>query len=470
LPADSRPMARDKVKDAVGEIANKIGEHKVGASQETLVCYAFDATNIRALPDAVAFPETTDDVRTVVSICSMAGIPIIPRGAGTGFAGGTVPLRGGVVISTERLNRILDIDAERRTATVQPGVVNSALQKSAAKVGLMFPPDPSSLDVCTVGGNVAQDAGGPRAVKYGVTRDYVLGVEAVLWDGRITESGKPRDMCVNWNPMLALFVGSEGTLGVMTEIVVGLVPRPVAFATALVFFKDLEAAAEAVNAVFAGGVLPAALELMDSVTMGAVRNFVDVDVPAGAGCALLIEADGMGGEAADIMSEIENSLRGSNFISMRSATGDDERADLWKMRRSISPSLSLIAPHKINEDVCVPRSKLPRLARTVTELAAKYNLTVPTFGHAGDGNLHVNVMLDRKDAGALRRAETLVRELFDTTLALGGTISGEHGVGITKREFLPDQVGDLGLEMQRKIKTSFDPYVRINPDKVVTYI
>jgi glycolate oxidase len=461
-------MVREKVKDAVGEIANKIGRQKVGVSREILICYSFDATNIRVLPDAVVFPETTTDVRAVVSICSAAGVPVVPRGAGTGFAGGTVPLRGGVVISTERLNRILGIDVERRTATVQPGVVNDALQKGAAKFGLMFPPDPSSLEVCTVGGNVAQDAGGPRAVKYGVTRDYVLGVEAVLWDGRIADSGKPRRMCANWNPMLALFVGSEGTLGIMTEIVVGLVPRPEVFATALAFFADLEAAAEAVNEVFAGGVLPAALELMDSVTMGAVRNFVDVDVPAGAGCVLLIETDGMGGEAADVMREIEESLRASKVISMRSATGEDERADLWKMRRSISPSLSLIAPHKINEDVCVPRSRLPRLARTVTELAAKYRLTVPTFGHAGDGNLHVNVMLDRSDAGELRRAETFVRELFDTTLALGGTISGEHGVGITKRQFLPDQVGDLGLEIQRKIKASFDPYVRINPDKVVT--
>ena len=462
-------MARDKVKETVGEIADKIGKHKVGASRETRVCYSFDATNIRSLPDAVTFPETTEDVRTIVGICSTAGLPIVPRGAGTGFAGGTVPLKGGVIISTERLNRILHIDADRRMATVQPGVVNSALQREAAKVGLMFPPDPSSLEVSTIGGNVAQDAGGPRAVKYGVTRDYVLGAEVVLWDGRIVESGRPRDACDRWNPMLALFVGSEGTLGVMTEITLGLVARPEAFATALAFFADLEAAAAAVNTVFASGVLPAAIELMDATTMGAVRNFVDIDAPAGSGCALLIETDGMGSEAADTMSEIEKSLAGSDMVGMRSATGDAERADLWKMRRSISPSLALIAPHKINEDVCVPRSRLPELAHAVTELARKYSLTVPTFGHAGDGNLHVNVMLDRNDSGELRRAETFVRELFDTTLRLGGTISGEHGVGITKREFLPDQIGDLGLELQRQVKRSFDPYLRVNPDKVVSY-
>jgi len=462
-------VARDRVKDAVGEIADKIGKHKVSASRETCVCYAFDATNMRSLPDAVTFPETTEDVRTIVGISSTAGLPIVPRGAGTGFAGGTVPLDGGVVISTERLNRILHVDADRRMATVQPGVVNSALQREAAKAGLMFPPDPSSLEVSTIGGNVAQDAGGPRAVKYGVTRDYVLGAEVVLWDGRIVESGNPRDACDRWNPMLALLVGSEGTLGVMTEITLGLIARPESFATALVFFADLEAAAAAVNTVFASGVLPAAIELMDATTMGAVKNFVDIDMPAGSGCTLLIETDGMGSEAADAMSEIEKSLAGSDMAGMRSATGDAERADLWKMRRSISPSLALIAPHKVNEDVCVPRSKLPELAHAVTELARKYSLTVPTFGHAGDGNLHVNVMLDRNDVGEFRRAETFVRELFDTTLRLGGTISGEHGVGITKREFLPDQVGDLGLEIQRQVKRSFDPYLRVNPDKVVSF-
>jgi glycolate oxidase len=461
-------MARDRIKGAVLKIGRRIGRDKVGTSLETLICYAFDATNIRVLPDAVTFPENTEDVRAIVSACADAELPVIPRGAGTGFAGGTVPLRGGVVISTERLNRILDIDPDRRTATVQPGVVNSALQKEAAKVGLMFAPDPSSLETSTIGGNVAQDAGGPRAVKYGVTRDHVLGIEAVLWDGRLVESGRPHDACRRWNPLLALFVGSEGTLGVMTEITVGLLPRPEAFATALAFFADLEAAAAAVNTVFESGVLPAALELMDATTMGAVRNFVDIEVPAGSGCALLIETDGWGSEAADAMADIESSLKVSSMLSMRSATGDEERADLWKMRRSISPSLAMIAPHKINEDVCVPRSRLPELAHAVTELARKYGLTVPTFGHAGDGNLHVNVMLDKSDAGALRRAETLVRELFDTTLALGGTISGEHGVGITKREFLPDQVGDLGLELQRQIKKSFDPHLRINPDKVVT--
>jgi glycolate oxidase len=462
-------MARDRVSSAVGEIAGKIGKHKVGASIETRVCYAFDATNIRALPDAVTFPETTEDVRAIAGVCSAAGLPIIPRGAGTGFAGGTVPLRGGVIISTERLQRILDIDVDTRTATVQPGVVNSALQKEAAKAGLMFPPDPSSLEVSTIGGNVAQDAGGPRAVKYGVTRDYVLGAEVVLWDGRVVESGGPRHMCKRWNPMLALLVGSEGTLGVMTEITVGLLPRPEAFATVLAFFRDLEAAAAAVNTVFASGVLPAAIELMDATTMKAIRNFVEIDVPADSGCALLVETDGRGSEAADAMGVIERELEGSAMTGMRSATGDEERADLWKMRRSISPSLALIAPHKINEDVCVPRSRLPELARTVTGLAGKYGLTVPTFGHAGDGNLHVNVMLDRSDTGELRRAETFVRELFDTTLRLGGTISGEHGVGITKKEFLPDQVGDLGLDIQRRIKSSFDPHLRINPDKVVNY-
>ncbi len=462
-------MARDKVLGAVADMARRIGERKVAVSPETLVCYAFDATNIRALPDVVTFPETKEDVRAIVAACAAHGLPVIPRGAGTGFAGGTVPVDGGVVVSTERLNRILHVDADRRTATVQPGVVNGALQKEAAKVGLMFPPDPSSLETSTVGGNVAQDAGGPRAVKYGVTRHYVLAVEAVLWDGRVVESGNPDDACRRWNPLLALFVGSEGTLGIMTEITVGLLPRPEAFATALAFFADIETAAAAVNTVFAAGVLPAAIELMDATTMSAVRNFVDVDIPPGAGCALLIETDGRKDEAAAAMAEIERALGALDLVGLRSATGDREREDLWRMRRSISPSLALIAPHKINEDVCVPRSRLPALAASVTGLALKYDLTVPTFGHAGDGNLHVNVMLDKSDTGQLRRAEALVGELFDVVLGLGGAISGEHGVGITKRKYLPDQVGERVLAFYRKIKESFDPHAMVNPGKVVTH-
>jgi glycolate oxidase len=452
---------------AIHEIGRRIGAHKIRTAPEMLTCYAFDATNMRALPLAVAFPDSTDDVRRIVSACFRAGVPVIPRGAGTGFAGGTVPLSGGVVISTEKLNRILNIDRYELTAFVQAGVVNAALQREAARYGLMFPPDPSSLEVATLGGNVAQDAGGPRAFKYGVTRDYVLGVEFVTWEGRVVEFDETHRVRRGWDPITTLMVSSEGTLGIMTKIRVRLIARPEHFRTVLAFFDTTVGAAAVVSSVLEGGVIPAAIELIDAVTMDCISKFVDVGIPAGAGCSLLIETDGREAEARESMSAVEKVLRRAGSIGFTLAESEDEREDLWRMRRSISPSLARIAPHRINEDVCVPRSKLPLLADAVGKLARKYRLQVPTFGHAGDGNLHVNVMLNRSDKDETKRAEALVTELFAATMDLGGTISGEHGIGVTKLQFLPDQLGPDGLTLQAGIKQAFDPRSLINPGKAV---
>lgn len=462
---DSKP-----VKGLTDEIARRIGAEKVETAPEILTCYAFDATNRKALPHAVVFPRSRDDVRAIVNLCRDAGVHIIPRGAGTGFAGGTVPIAAGVVISTERLNKILCIDSDEQTALVQAGVVNATLQREAGKAGLMFPPDPSSLEVATVGGNVAQDAGGPRALKYGVTRDYVLGIEFVTWDGHVVDCDCRSRCGRGWDPLTTLLTGSEGTLGVMTDISLRLIPKPQHFCTTLAFFDSTVAAAAAVSLVLASGVVPAAVELMDSETMNCIRKFVDVEVPTGAGCSLLIETDGQEVEARESMAAVEKVLGGAGTIGFRVADSDVEREDLWKMRRSISPSLARIAPHKLNEDVCVPRSKLPELAGIVGDLAGKYRLTVPTFGHAGDGNLHVNVMLSRSNKDEVKRADALVTELFAATLRLGGTISGEHGIGITKLPFLGDQLGPDGLAIQSRIKQAFDPHSLVNPGKVVAEV
>jgi glycolate oxidase len=461
-------MDKKSRKRAVDAIAKRIGPHKIETAPEILTCYAYDATNLMALPSAVTFPQTTEDVRWIVSICHASGIPIVPRGAGTGFAGGTVPVDGGLIVSTEKLNRILSLDRFERTAVVEPGVVNAALQKEAAKVDLMFPPDPSSLEVSTVGGNVAQDAGGPRALKYGVTRDYVLGAEYVAWDGRVVGYERSHGRRKRWDPVTTLLVGSEGTLGVMTEINLRLLPRPRSFRTVLAFFDTAVDAAAAVSLVLDSGVIPAAVELIDAETMDCVRKFVDFKVPPRAGCSLLIETDGTEAEARDGMAEVETILRTGGAIEFTVARSENEREDLWKMRRSISPSLARIATSKLNEDVCVPRSMLPALVEAVGRLAAKYRLKVPTFGHAGDGNLHVNVMLSRRDRDEMRRAEALAGELFATTIDLGGTISGEHGIGITKLDFLPDQLGPEGLKVQEKIKRSFDPGLLLNRGKVIS--
>jgi glycolate oxidase len=449
-----------------GEIGRRIGSAKVHTAPEILTCYAYDATNLRRLPDTVVLAESVDDVQATASLCAQAGVPVIPRGAGTGFAGGTVPSRGGVVVSTERLNHILSVDRDRAEAVVEPGVVNATLQAEAAKVGLMFPPDPSSLEVCTLGGNVAQDAGGPRALKYGVTRDYVLGVDVIACGGKaICSVGPPGG--AGWDPITSLMVGSEGTLGIFTCIRLRLRPRPCSFATALAFLKTTRDAAEAVNLIFDRGVLPAAVELVDRECLDSIARFARIVLPAGAGCSLLVETDGAGDEAREAMGLVEAALRGVSPIEVKIAASDRQRDDLWRMRRAVSPSLARIAPWKINEDVCVPRSKLPLLVDAVARLAAKYDLRVPTFGHAGDGNLHVNVMFDRRSSSQVARAEALADELFEATLGLEGTISGEHGVGLTKMKHLSDQLGDDLYQLEQRIKMAFDPGSLVNPGKVM---
>jgi glycolate oxidase len=455
---------RDKV---AAEIGRRIGRHKVKTAPEIRISYAFDATNIRRAPLAVVFPEAAEDVEAVLEVCAAGSLPVVPRGAGTGFAGGTVPPEGGVVLSTERLCRTVSIDPDRRQAVVEPGVVNAALQREAAKSGLMFPPDPSSMEVCTIGGNVAQDSGGPRALKYGVTRDYVLGVEAVLYGGRTLDFDSTRIREGAWNPATALMVGSEGTLAVFTRMYLKLIPRPQSYATALAFFTTSRGAASAVNLIFDQGVVPAALELVDGETMKCITRFVSIDVPPGAGCSLLVETDGRRGEAREAMSAVERGLRAAGFLELRIAGSERERDDLWRMRRSVSPSLARLAPWKLNEDLCVPRSNLPLLVDAVGRLGRKYALRVPTFGHAGDGNLHVNVMFDRRVPDELARAESLAGELFEATLSLGGSISGEHGIGLTKKEFLPNQLGAQAMEYQKCVKRAFDPRGLLNPGKVL---
>jgi glycolate oxidase len=331
----------------------------------------------------------------------------------------------------------------------------------------MFPPDPSSLEVCTVGGNVAQDSGGPRALKYGVTRDYVLGVEAVLYGGKTVDFDPKRAREGAWNPLTTLFVGSEGTLGVFTGIFLKLVPKPESFATALAFFRTTRDAATAVNLIFERGALPAALELVDAETMKCISRFITIETPPSAGCSLLIETDGRGGEAEETMLVVERGLKEAGPVGLKVAKSEHERQNLWKMRRSVSPSLARIAPWKLNEDLCVPRSNLPLLVDAVTRLGKKYGLRVPTFGHAGDGNLHVNVMFDRRAPDQQSRAERLVQELFEVTLGLSGSISGEHGIGLTKMAFLPNQLGKHVMEYEKRVKRAFDPRGLLNPGKVV---
>lgn len=460
-------MGENTVARAIEKIAAKLGTEAIATSPEIRTCYSFDATNVKTLPAAVVFPRTTEDVRAIVSICYEHGVKLIPRGAGTGFAGGSVPLGGEVVLSTERMSRIRAIDRERRLAIVEAGLVNGVLQREVARYGLMFPPDPSSLEVATIGGNVAQDAGGPRALKYGVTRDYVVGIEAVTCNAKLIEIGFEVDDR-SWAPLRTLLVGSEGTLAVMTAFALKLLQLPEAFHTALAFFRTAVSAAEAVSRILGSGFVPAAVELMDASTLSCIKKFIDLGIPEASGCSLLIETDGKASEALHAMETVRDVLTSCGAIEVRVASDAHEREEIWLMRRSISPSLARIAPGKLNEDVCVPRTRLPALVEGVERLAAKYRLQVPTFGHAGDGNLHVNVMLDKKNPDQVRRAEALIEELFTLTLELGGTISGEHGIGLAKRRYLKQQLGEDLYAYQRIVKRSFDPGDIINPGKVIT--
>ncbi len=458
---------KNKTERAIERLRANLGVGSIDTSPEIRTCYSFDATNVKSLPAGVVFPKSSEDVRTVVSICHEEGVKLIPRGAGTGFAGGTVPLGDELILSTEKMNHIRKIDREKQIAVVEAGVVNGILQKEVARHNLMFPPDPSSLDVATIGGNVAQDAGGPRALKYGVTRDYVIDIEAITCNGKLIEARTWSKQGFLWNPLVSLLVGSEGTLAVMTAFVLKLLPLPEAFYTCLAFFDTAHAAAQAVSRILGNGVLPAAIELMDSATIACVRNFIDVKIPRDTGCSLLIETDGKASEARESMETIGRILRDEGAIETRLATEEHERDEIWLMRRSISPSLARIAPSKMNEDVCVPRSRLPALVDGVEHLAKKYKLPVPTFGHAGDGNLHVNVMLDRRNPDEVRRAEALVEDLFTLTLDLGGTISGEHGIGIAKQRYLKRALGDDLYAYERAVKKAFDPDGIINPGKVI---
>ncbi|MGQ9603821.1 MAG: FAD-binding oxidoreductase [bacterium] len=432
-------------------------------SPEVCVCYSFDATGLKSIPQAVVFPRNLDDVRQSVRHLTEEGIGVVPRGAGTGFAGGTVPIEDSVVLSMEKMNRIIKIDRDERTATVEPGVVNAMIQQQAMVFDLMFPPDPSSLEVSTIGGNVAQDAGGPRALKYGVTRHYVLEIEFVTWDGSVSSTNQ----IGQWQPILSLLIGSEGTLAVMTRFKLKLIPLPRFFSTMLVFFNSTSSAAEAVSGILESGVMPSAIELMDRSTLNCITQYIEVELPSGTGCALIVEIDGTSRSELDYMKMVKDVVGRHEPIDMRVATDSLERERLWQMRRSVSPSLARIAPSKLNEDVCVPRSKLPKLVEIMERLSKKYKLMIPTFGHAGDGNLHVNVMFDKRNPDQLRRAEAVVEELFSAVIEMGGSISGEHGIGIAKQQFLKKQVGEQGLNYLRAIRQAFDPRGFINPGKVI---
>jgi glycolate oxidase len=394
-------------------------------------------------------------------------IPVIPRGAGTGYTGGSLPIKGGIVVTFEQMTKVLHLDKERKYAIVEPGLVTQKFADYVAKFGLLYPPDPASLKSSTLGGNVAECSGGLKGRKYGVTKSYVIGLEMVLSDGQIVRTGILDGRNENSYDLEALLIGSEGTLGLVTKIAFRLLDKVKYEQTVLATFDKMEDAAEVVAAITAAGIIPSVLELIDGDTLSCVLEYIQLDNIEKSEAVLLIEVDG--NDKEEVRQEFERVLKickEKSAKNLQYAETKDEKDKLWTIRRSISASLLRIAPTKVNEDVCVPPSKLPAMIENIQELSKKHQVRINTFGHAGDGNLHVTFMCDFRNEEQMKNVEAAVDDLFDLTLKLGGTLSGEHGIGITKAAYLEDEVGKSGIELMRKIKSAFDPEHIINPGKI----
>ncbi len=453
----------------LADLRRAIGEAHVLTDAASRDAYGTDALRRGHPADVVVRPGSTEDVAAVLRLCSRDRVPVVPRGAGTGYTGGAVPLSGGVVLSLERLDRILEIDEANLLAVVESHVLTGRLQEAVARVGLYYPPDPASLDISTIGGNVAECAGGPRAFKYGVTRRYVLGLEAVLPDGQIIRTGGKSVKNVVGYDLTQLLVGSEGTLAVITKIIVRLVPLPPSQITVRAAFADVRAAAAAVSGLIRARVVPSAIELIDAETLRAAEEYVpgSTMAPPDAGALVLIEVDGLEAATREEAARVEASCRAAGATGIVVATDAETRAAVWDVRRAMSYAVRALAPLKINHDVVVPKGRIPELFDLIGRLSEEYRLRIPSFGHAGDGNIHVNIMLDPSDEDQVRRARAAERELFAGTVALEGSITGEHGIGFSKLPFIGLEVGEAELALMRRIKAAFDPAGILNPGKVL---
>jgi glycolate oxidase len=437
----------------------------VQASLEDRKCYSYDGRVDGAIPDLIVHPASAEDVSRILVLANKYRFPVIPRGAGSGLTGGSVPVNGGVIISFTRMDRILEIDAENLITVVEPGVITFLLQQEVAKKGLLYPPDPSSYKYSTMGGNVAECAGGPNSLKYGVTRDYVLGLEVVLPTGEIMNTGVRTMKGVVGYDLTRLFVGSEGTLGVVTKITLKLVPLPETKATMLALFGEVEDAARTVSAIVAARIVPSTIEFMDKTSIKCSEQASPMGLPEGVGGLLLIEVDGSQESVVAQAEKIKKIVLEHNALRC-DLTQDPAEADrLWGARRTVSQATYNLNPVKIAEDVVVPRSAIPALIRALEGMGKKYGIPILSFGHAGDGNFHVSMMIQDTEEDR-QKAEAAVEELFAETIRLGGTLSGEHGIGLSKAPYLGMELSDLAMLTMKKIKQLFDPNNIMNPGKI----
>ncbi|WP_445083872.1 FAD-binding oxidoreductase [Candidatus Vondammii sp. HM_W22] len=429
--------------------------------------YGYDNSRRHALPQAVVFATRHEQVRDILLLCNRERINLIPRGTGTGTTGATVPDRGGVILSLERMNRILAIDPANRIARVEPGVTNAELQQAAGKRGFFWPPDPTSAAICTVGGNLAYNSAGPRAVKYGTPRDNTLGLRAVTGAGEEMRTGVITTKGVVGYDLTRLLIGSEGTLAVITEAVLKLTPLAEAKSTLLATYKDMHAAAQAVSSIMAQPTTPCTLEFMDGTAIEMVRNYSDLALPPEAGALLMIEVDGPAYGLDKAAEAVKTAASVEGLVDIHIARTKEETASLWRTRKALSPALRNVAPKKINEDIVVPVSRIPDLIEELDQLSGETGIKIVNFGHAGNGNIHVNLLADSDDPDEMRRAHQCLDALFDLVLRLGGTLSGEHGVGLEKRDFIDREIDPVALRLMNDIRKQFDPAGILNPGKSI---
>jgi glycolate oxidase len=451
---------------AVKELEKKLGTEKILTSKEDLVCYSYDATSYSHLPDVIAIVNNAKEVSEVMKIASKYKVPVIPRGGGTNLCGGTIPVKGGIILDLAKMDKILEIDTENLAAVCQPGVITAELHKAVEKVGLFYPPDPQSMAMSTIGGNVASNAGGPRCFKYGVTRDYLLGLEVVLANGKVIRTGGKTIKNVSGYDLTRLFAGSEGTLGVITEITVRLIPLPEAKRTALVIFDNLDQAALAISGIVKKKIVPTTLELMDQETMQLIEKSKPVGLPTDADAAILVEVDGNKRDVDEQIVQVADVCRQFGARDVKIAETLEEATKLWAGRKSAFGVMALSAPTVFTEDATVPRSFLAPMIRDIKNIAKKYNLKMPILGHTGDGNLHPIICFDERNKEELEKVEKAIDEIFQLAIKYGGTLSGEHGIGIAKQKYIPWEFGEDGLSVLQSIKDALDPQNILNPGKV----
>lgn len=456
-------MLKPQVMEQLKQI---VGADNFATGAQELVCYGYDATQMEFLPDCVVHPANSEEVSRVLKLANAEKIPVFPRGAGSGFTGGALPKGGGVVLVTTRMNRILRIDSDNLVAEVEPGVVTEAFQIEVEKLGLFYPPDPASLKFSTLGGNVAECAGGPRAVKYGVTKDFVMGLEVVLPTGEVIRTGGETVKGVVGYDLTKLLCGSEGTLGIITKIIFKLLPLPEAKKTMLTVFDSIDGAARAVSTIIKGKIIPTTLEFLDHATLTCVERRFNLGLPPEGRAVLLIEVDGDRDLIEKQAKAIHELIKPLGLVQFRVAKDAAESEELWRVRRLVSPSLRDVNPDKFNEDIVVPRSKVPDVIRRIEQIQGRYDIPIVNFGHAGDGNIHVNVMIDRQVPGQEEKAHRAIKEVFQAALDLGGTMSGEHGVGLAKQPYIPMELSAEQIGAMQVIKKALDPNNILNPGKM----